>query len=225
MSNLTAVNNSTSKQLFSFSKAARFPERKSLNNNVAYDRKSEFDKPGEGGLGRPFYQTTTRFNYYASPDKSGKLPGSASYQLGDTFGLNSRKTNEQYSFGVGRDNMKRMFIDDIKKRGDNSLPGPGRYEMVEKFGDQGSKKTMAAKLMTDEQALGRSAKLPGPGSYEFAEVTGKNLTQSHVPTEPKFSFGCAKDRFQVPTRKVASPAPNLYKPANNLNENFNSVFK
>lgn len=121
--------------------------------------------------------------------------------------------------------MKRMFIDDIKKRGDTSLPGPGRYEMVEKFGDQGSKKTMASKLKTDEQALGRSAKLPGPGSYEFAEVTGKNLTQSQVPTEPKFSFGMAKDRFQVPTRKVASPAPNLYKPQNNLNENFNSVFK
>ena len=29
--------------------------------------------------------------------------------------------------GVGRDAMKKMFIDDIKKRGDHSLPGPGRY--------------------------------------------------------------------------------------------------
>jgi hypothetical protein len=101
-------------------------------------------------MGRPFYQTTTRFNYYASPDKSGKLPGSASYQLGNTFGSSSRKTNEQYSFGVGRDTMKKMFIDDIKKRGDNSLPGPGRYDNLEKFGDAGSKKTMASKLMTDE---------------------------------------------------------------------------
>jgi hypothetical protein len=55
-------------------------------------------------------------------------------------------------------------------------------------------------------------------------VTGKNLTQSHVPNEPQFSFAHAKDRFQVPTRKIASPAPNLYGPKTNLNENFNSVF-
>jgi len=34
--------------------------------------------------------------------------------------------------------MKKMFIDDIKKRGDNSLPGPGRYFKTandKKFGD------------------------------------------------------------------------------------------
>jgi len=29
--------------------------------------------------------------------------------------------------GVGRTNMKKIFIDDIKKKGDHSLPGPGRY--------------------------------------------------------------------------------------------------
>ena len=198
--------------MYSFSKAERFPGSKQLNHHVAYDRKSEFDKQAEGGVGRPFYQTTQRFGYYASPDKSGKLPGSASYQLGNTFGQGSRKTNEQYSFGVGRDNMKKLFIDDIKKRGDHSLPGPGRYENLEKFGDQGSKKTMAAKLKTDDQALSRSSKLPGPGSYSFAEVTGKNLNMSHIPNEAKFSFSLAKDRFNVPTRKVPSPAPNLYRP-------------
>ena len=37
--------------------------------------------------------------------------------------------------GVGRDDMKKLFIDDIKKRGDHSLPGPGRY-----FGDHVNKK-------------------------------------------------------------------------------------
>ena len=29
--------------------------------------------------------------------------------------------------GLGRNDMKKMFIDDIKKKGDHSLPGPGRY--------------------------------------------------------------------------------------------------
>jgi hypothetical protein len=53
--------------LYSFSKSSRFPETKSLNNKVAYEKKSEFDKLGSGGSGRPFFHTSTRFSYYASP--------------------------------------------------------------------------------------------------------------------------------------------------------------
>lgn len=38
------------------------------------------------------------------------------------------------------------------------------------------------------------------------------------------SFGKANDRFKPPTMKVRAPAPNIYSPRNNLNENFNSTF-
>ena len=50
------------------------------------------------------------------------------------------------------------------------------------------------------------------------------LTQSQFKTESKYSFGKANDRFAVPTKKVASPSPNKYKPLNSLNENYNSTF-
>ena len=50
------------------------------------------------------------------------------------------------------------------------------------------------------------------------------LTQSHIKTESKYTFGKAKDRFDVPTRKIPAPAPNVYAPLNNLNENYNSTF-
>ncbi len=49
------------------------------------------------------------------------------YKIKDTFGTSAPKQNESYSFGVGRDDMKRLFIEDIKKKGDGNLPGPGRY--------------------------------------------------------------------------------------------------
>ena len=40
------------------------------------------------------------------------------------------------------------------------------------------------------------------------------------------NFSVGKDkRFSVPTKKVASPAPDKYKPLNSLNENFNSTFQ
>ena len=86
------------------------------------------------GTGRPFFHTTTRFGYYASPAKTGKLPSPASYKIKDTFGTESFKTNEQYIFGVGRDDMRRIFIDDIKKKGDGNNPGPGVYRHEKKFG-------------------------------------------------------------------------------------------
>ena len=83
---------------------------------------------------------------------------------------------------------------------------------------------MAAKLPTESQALDRSRKLPGPGSYKHTEVLGKPLIQSNIMTESFYSFRKANDRFNVPTRKVAAPDPNVYHPLNNLNENYNSTF-
>jgi hypothetical protein len=60
-----------------------------LNPNISYEKKSEFDKNPSGGNGRPFFHTSTRFSYYASPEKSGKLPSPSQYNLGDTFGTKS----------------------------------------------------------------------------------------------------------------------------------------
>ena len=72
--------------------------------------------------------------------------------------------------------MKKMFIDDIKKKGDGNNPGPGVYRHEKKFGSQGLSFSCAQKLPHDEQALGRSKKLPGPGYYEHPRVTGMALT-------------------------------------------------
>lgn len=148
---------------------------KSLNSNISYGVKSEFEKPGAMGGGRPFHHTSTRFSYYASPEKSGKLPSPFQYKLGDTFGSNSKKPNQQYSFGVGRTNMKRIFIEDIRKHGDTNLPGPGRYQPDKGFQAYGRTYSMAARLPNDKLALEKSKKLPGPGFYQHSEVTGKNL--------------------------------------------------
>jgi hypothetical protein len=65
--------------------------------------------------------------------------------------------------------------------------------------------------------LDKSKRLPGPGYYEHPQVTGMLLTQSHIKTESKYSFGKAKDRFNVPTRKEPAPSPDKYSPLNNLN--------
>ena len=84
----TGINNSTSKQLFSFSKSSRFPARKGLNGNIAYETKSVFKADKQLGGGRPFYATSTRFDYYNTEKKQHKSPhpSSHSYPIRDTFG-------------------------------------------------------------------------------------------------------------------------------------------
>lgn len=83
---------------------------------------------------------------------------------------------------------------------------------------------MGKKLLTGEAALERSRRLPGPGSYSHSEVTGRLLIQSNIKSESKFSFGKAHDRWYPPTRKIAAPSPDAYKPLNNLNENHYSIY-
>ena len=85
--------------------------------------------------------------------------------------------------------MKKCFIDDIKKKGDSSKPGPGRYERNERFNTGSRSHVMGARMKIEEAAIDRSKTLPGPGSYEHQPVTGEKMKVSNVGNEPKFSFG------------------------------------
>ena len=125
--------------------------------------------------------------------------------------------------GVGRNYMRKIYVDDIKAKGDKNSPGPGKYEHTKKLGVEGSYYSFAARLPGGEQALARSKKLPGPGSYLADDLTGKNLKVSVMRNTSYFSVG-KQSRFDVPTRKIGAPAPDVYKPQNNLNENYNSTF-
>ena len=66
---------------------------KSLNNRVAYEVKSEFEKPMEQGSTRPFHNTSTRFSYYANPIKAITLPSPSHYKIKDTFGKEAFTSN------------------------------------------------------------------------------------------------------------------------------------
>ena len=221
---LNPLNNSSAKQQFSFSKSQRFPKVKIQNNHVAYSNPSFFDLKKDGGIGRPFYHTSTRFDYYRSPKKETKAPQPAPthYNLGTAFGNDSNTPQKQYTFGVSRKNMKKIHIDDIKIKG-VTTPGPGKYTHKETLGE-GVFYSMASRLPTEKQMLEKSAKLPGPGQYVASDICGKELVNSSYKTSNKFSFGKAADRFHAPTKKVAAPSPDKYTPLNNFNENYNSTF-
>lgn len=102
---LTSLNSSTSKAFYSFSKGERFPSKKPLNQHVAYDKKSQFNNQVALGTGRPFFQSSQRFDYYSSPEKAKKRPSPSplQYSIKGKFGKEGASPNQQFSFGVSRD--------------------------------------------------------------------------------------------------------------------------
>mmetsp|Transcript_1626 Transcript_1626/g.2879 ORF Transcript_1626/g.2879 Transcript_1626/m.2879 type:complete len:90 (+) Transcript_1626:24-293(+) len=88
MTTVNPLNNSSAKQQFSFSKSQRFPDTKVANQMVAYGNKSAFDVKLDGGAGRPFFHTSTRFDYYRNDKKEVKSPQPSpiQYKINGTFG-------------------------------------------------------------------------------------------------------------------------------------------
>ena len=55
----------------------------------------------------------------------------------------------KYSFGVSRDSMKKLYVDDITHSAKKNItPGPDKYTLEERFGTQksGSRYTMRPKI-------------------------------------------------------------------------------
>ena len=48
--------------------------------------------------------------------------------------------------GIGRNYMKKIYVDDIASKKDINNPGPGKYEMTKQFGTKGCYYSMAAHL-------------------------------------------------------------------------------
>jgi hypothetical protein len=60
---------------------------------MTYDPKTMFNNSKAGGSGRPFFSTSTRFDYYASTNKQKKTPqpSPGQYKMRSTFGPDSHK--------------------------------------------------------------------------------------------------------------------------------------
>lgn len=84
----------------------------------------------------------------------------------------TKNRTQTYSFGVGRENMKKVHVEEILQNKNNigNPPGAGAYEHKHGFGgtrhDAMQSRTcfsMRKKLYMDELKLEKSKKLPGPG--------------------------------------------------------------
>eukprot|EP00356_Strombidium_inclinatum_P016250 CAMPEP_0170487364 /NCGR_PEP_ID=MMETSP0208-20121228/6204_1 /TAXON_ID=197538 /ORGANISM="Strombidium inclinatum, Strain S3" /LENGTH=102 /DNA_ID=CAMNT_0010761625 /DNA_START=254 /DNA_END=562 /DNA_ORIENTATION=- len=74
-----------------------------------------------------------------------------------------------YSFGVGRDHFKKVYLPQSKLSSDMTIPGPGTYSSgFGQFG-KGSRKTRIqgrTKNVLEPVMINEKQNIPGPGSYE-----------------------------------------------------------
>ena len=146
------INTSTSKQMYKFSKAIRFPSFKKPYDAFYYNLPSVKDR------------FTTTFGYGTKFDFSRNvLKGKTDsyYDIPREFDL-KRKNSPQYSFGKGRD----LCIMPQFKINKNT-PGVGTYELRKDFGKDALKFSIFGREWDHRKISPMNAFItPGPGYYE-----------------------------------------------------------
>lgn len=85
--------------------------------------------------------------------KRSELPSPCNYNIGGSHGADSQlgvsanKSNKQYSFGFGRDQMQKLHVDRIEQQAKVGVqpPGPGVYELPRTFGNSGLTTSLGSK--------------------------------------------------------------------------------
>ena len=191
-----ALNNSVSKQQFSFSKSSRFPSLKQNTKNIShsvFDKPSDFDRtknfPNAATFG--FGSKENRFRNHNVSAKNGALPDPMSYTTQPrTFSPEVAKA-KGWSLGLGRDNVQKKHIDRINDEASKKIasPSPDSYEKKPTFSQEGTFYSMRKRLNRygsrvdryDNYYFEAEKKLPGPGYYIHPETVGTRIMSStHV---------------------------------------------
>lgn len=161
-----AINNSTAKQQFAFSKDERFKSPRANSTAFGYELPGQFGRQHASGTGRAFGTSQDRFGYENvrfSNRQRGKIDGPGSID---------RKSNAfaktfSFSFGVSRSQMKKIHVDEILRKKEENLPGPGNYEHKQLISaaDTSIRYSFRPKYGDADYNLKKSRKLPGPGHY------------------------------------------------------------
>ena len=186
------INNSTSKQMFSFGKSKRFLRRYSqdFKTEKYYDiPSSRSNRMASFGYGKK-YDIISMTEGTGDNIKYNKAPYYTFYNSKDS----KHYTSPKYSFGTRNYNFNPM-----KK---NATPGPGRYATRSKLG-YGVPKYSFRKKLENEMNKSLYGYIPGPGKYPIIGMSskGKYPLSNYENTKqvgwslsktPKF-FTCNKD--------------------------------
>ena len=202
----SSIDNSPTKQRYSFGRAERFPKIST------YGAMSIYNLPKVNNTRATSFGYGNRYSF--TPRRENITPSAYDY----SYGVESTQPyTPKYSFGVSRENMKDSY--------DRNVPGPGKYYCTLKtFGKDGAKYSIKGKYgcLFDKIVLS-----PGPAAYDPAtkiNPTGVfGVSKFKNVQSVDFSRG-DEERFK--SNRENSPGPAAYKNDNNMFGNiYNSRYK
>ena len=205
-SKYSSIDNSTSKQKYSFPKAERFPKIS------IYGAMSFYNLPSVKNKRSTSFGYGSRYNFV--PKDSDTTPSCYNY----CYGVQSKQPySPKYSFGLGREKIVRTL--------DKNIPGPGKYySPLQSIGKDSPKYSMKGK---SKDSFYPRIDSPGPAAYDpktkmnsrgvFGIAGFKNVKSYD------FSKG-VQNRFDY--KIEVTPGPSEYKNNKSLIGNiYNSKFK
>jgi hypothetical protein len=211
------LNNSPSKQMYSFSKSERFPPILSSSSSTSsLPQKQFYNIPPIRD------KRSCSFGYGNKIDfsKESKDKSKVYYNIKSTFSKNSG--SPFYSFGIGRD----LTYNNKLSISNKNLPGPGQYNLLKPFGYNGKKFSIYSKILL----LDNKKNFPGPGNYKNnIGISRKGLYPiSEIKNIHSLNFGKnLNDRFSYRNQieKNFFPGPGNYNQKSLLGKIFNSRYK
>ena len=205
-SKYSSIDNSPSKQKYSFPKAERFPKIS------IYGAMSFYNLPSVRTKRSTTLGYGSRYNF--APKDSENTPACYNYR----YGVESNQPySPKYSFGLGRENIKDNFQD-------NSIPGPGKYySPLKSIGKEGPKYSMKGKYYN---SLNGSIDSPGPGAYDpHTKMTSNGVFGiAGYKNVQSYDFSRGGERFKSKIERT--PGPSEYKNNKSMFGNiYDSRFK
>ena len=164
------INNSSSKAMYSFPTARRFPKEEEDYSTFF------FEKPSTLNQRKAFIGYGNRSTILLN--RSGKTD--MYYDLPPSINAYSRDGCPKYTFGFSRAVCRAPLCLDQRK-----TPGPSSYFPYEKFGKNGAKYSMSFRYKYKKEP----DNFPGPGSYEIPGLNkqGKYINSNYKNLQiPKF---------------------------------------
>lgn len=155
------LNTSTSKQMYTFSKASRFPTLKRSSSTGFYNIPTTLSK------------RATSFGFGNKLDliKKDKYNKATFHDNSSDFNRKSPH-GPQYSFSNGREKYGKVYLDSVKMF-DKEIPGPGKLYIMKPFGSESPKYTMRSR--NDNPVTRKEKVIPNPAPNLYNNVYKMNV--------------------------------------------------
>ena len=214
------LNQSHSKQMYSFPKSPRFKVlNKSSSSTFIYNLPSSISK-------RKAFIGYGKKSDFTKEQKSIDHIYNIVREFDDVnHSYIEYKNAPHYSFGLSKEHMLKRVINGKTSEIKLPIPGPGKYNFLKPFGSFSPRFSMGVKLKSRE--FNGNSNSPGPARYKNNIILNNKGSYflSNFPNSSLYSMGKEK-RFIV--RGKETPAPNQYKLGyliNGTGNIYNSIYK